>query len=98
MNNSTETHANPIDAFLYRHRDEIAAPYRTMLRDQAAKAINGREGHEINMNHCPSDLRSELLDIIVSEAEKRRERIAQEYIRKSQGKKFEVPKQPASWL
>ena len=75
---------NPVDDFLNRYSDEIAQPYRSWIRDSAAKAI---QGVDIDMNHCPAHLRSELLDIIITEAEKRRERIAAEYIERNRKSK-----------
>ena len=75
---------HPVDDFLDRHSDEIAQPYRSWIRDSSAKAI---QGAVINMNHCPGHLRSELLDIIITEAEQRRKRIASEYIERNRASK-----------
>lgn len=71
---------HPIDAFLQRNSAEIAEPYRAGIRAAAVKAI---QGADISLNHCPSHLRSELLDIIMDEAEMRRNVIEAEYVERN---------------
>lgn len=87
--------SDPVDVFLYEHREEITAPYRALLRESAAKSIRGKA--DINLNHCPAHLRDELLDIIVTSAEARRERIAAEYKKRCGKQKFETGGK-TSWL
>lgn len=90
MDNNT----NPIDAFLQRHENEIAETYRAWIREAAAKAI---KGSDINLNHCPAHLRSELLNLIIDEAEKRRKKTEAEYLSRNAGRKFQTGKN-ALWI
>lgn len=83
-----------IETFLLVNALEITEPYRAKIREAAAKAIRGED---INLNHCPAHLRPDLLDIIVTEAEKRRERIEADYLNRSNGQKFNVDKNK-NWI
>lgn len=80
-----QTEQHPVDAFLQRHAAEIAEPYRAWIRYAAVKAI---QGADINLNHCPSHLRSELLDIILDAAEARRKVVEAEYVERNRKAKF----------
>lgn len=76
---------HPVDAFLQRHAAEIAEPYRAWIRAAAVKAI---QGADINLDHCPSPLRSELLNIVMDAAEARRKVVAAEYVERAAKQKF----------
>lgn len=80
---------HPIDAFLDLHASEITEPYRAWIREAAVKAM---QGADINLNHCPAHLRSELLDIIVTATEERQQGKMEAYLNSSKGKKFVTSK------